>query len=182
MQLRVIMCCCMWCSTWLFWRLGPMIIYLPAWSSFVPRIFSTRSSYSASLHNHISIKTWKLCNDLFAWTKQKKKKRDLRIVFTVSCADLLRHGLLMLMFLDGTCQASELDGSSTLILFMISMVILTTPWELCSRSTPKKKNYIQVVVLPIAGKLANDGTWSNHAKCSLLRQTLLPPDQTGGGY
>jgi hypothetical protein len=135
MQLRVIMCCCMWCSTWLFWRLGPMIIYLPAWSSFVPRIFSSRSSYSASLQNHISIKTRKLCNDLFAWTK---KKRDLRIVFTGSCADLLRHGLLMLMFLDGTCQASELDGSSTLILFMMSMVISTTQWELCSRSTPKK--------------------------------------------
>jgi hypothetical protein len=36
-----------------------------------------------------------------------QKKRDLRIVFTGSCADLLRHGLLMLMFLDGTCQASE---------------------------------------------------------------------------
>jgi hypothetical protein len=70
--------------------------------------------------------------------RRKKKKRDLRIVFTGSCADLLRHGLLMLMFLDGTCQASELDGSSTLILFMMWMVILTTPWELCSRSTPKK--------------------------------------------
>ncbi len=69
---------------------------------------------------------------------KKTKKEILRIVFTGSCADLLRHGLLMLMFLDGTCQASELDGSSTLNLFMMSMVILTTPWELCSRSTPKK--------------------------------------------
>ncbi len=70
--------------------------------------------------------------------KKEKEKRDLRIVFTGSCADLLRHGLLMLMFLDGTYQASELDGSSTLILFMMLMVILTTPWELRSRSTPKK--------------------------------------------